>query len=152
MRSGAIRPVVTRLELVRIRQCARCGRGGAELRSEDGAVLVVPLDATRTRELAGDGPVDGLHSLTDLVLEQPDAVGTLPREIVLDLADGRLRALLSFECGGEGDVVACTADEGVALAMRGDLSLYATDEAVAHAAEEKRPDRDGGAGGSETIH
>jgi len=143
---------VTRLELVRIRQCARCGRGGAELHSEDGTVLVVPLDATRTRELAGEGSVDGLHSLTDLVLEQLDAVGSLPREIVLDLADGRLRALLSFERAGEADVVACTADEGVALAMRGDLSLYATDEAVAHVAKDGQSGRDGGAGGSETVH
>ena len=115
-------------------------------------MLVVPLDATRTRELAGEGPADGLRSLTDLVLEQLDAVGSLPREIVLDLADGRLRALLSVERGGEGDVVACTADEGVALAMRGDLNLYATDEAVAHAAKEKQPSRHGGAGGSETVH
>src|SRR5206468_1240615 len=141
------------LELVRIRQCARCGRGGAELHSEDGTVLVVPLDATRTRELAGEGTPDDLRSLTDLVLEQLDAVGSLPREIVLDLADGRLRALLSFERGGEADVVACTADEGVALAVRGDLNLYATDEAVAHAVKEGEADQHrGGPDGSETIH
>ena len=146
-----MRPLVTRLELVHIRQCTRCGRGGAELHGEDGTVLVVPLDAARTRELAGAGSADDLRSLTDLVLEQLDAVGSLPREIVLDLADGKLRALLSFEHGGEPDVVACTADEGVALAVRGDLSMYATDEAVAHAAN-AQPDRHGGPGGPDTLH
>src|SRR5437867_7965422 len=101
-----MRTIVTRLELVRIRQCNRCGRGGAELHAEDGSVLIVPLDGARTRELAGAGTVDDLRSLTDLVLEQLDAAGSLPREIVLDLVDGRLRALLSFERAGEADVVA----------------------------------------------
>jgi hypothetical protein len=145
-----MRGFVIRLELVRIRQCSHCGRGGAELRGENGSILVVPLDPSRARELSGARTIDDLRSLTDLLLEHLDAAGALPREIVLDLADGTLRALLSFEHAGEVDVVACTADEGVALAMRGDLSLYATDEAVAQAAT-VQPDRHGGHG-PETLH
>ncbi len=147
-----MRAFVTRLELVRIRQCTRCGRGGAELQSDDGSMVVVPLDPLRARELAGAGTVDDLRSLTDLVLEQLDVAGSLPREVVLDLADGRLRALLSFQRGEEHDVVACTAGEGVALAVRGDLSMYATDEAVAHAVKSPKPDHHRGSGGSETLH
>ena len=117
-----------RLELVRIRVCNRCGRGGAELRGEDGERLVVPLDPVRARQLA--------------------AAGVEAREVVLDVADGRLRALLSFVRAGETDVVGCTTDEGVALALRGGLRLYATDEALAHAAA----DRPKAAGGPDTVH
>ena len=145
-----MRALVTRLELVRIRQCTRCGRGGAELRSEHGATLVVALDPSRARELSGARAIDDLRSLTDLILEHLDATGALPREIVLDLVDGTLRALLSFERNGEADVVACTADEGVALAVRGDLNLYATDEAFAQAASAE-PAGHGGHG-PDTLH
>ena len=70
------------------------------------------------------------------------------RCVVLDVADGRLRALLSFVHADETDVVGCTADEGVALALRGGLRLYATDEALAHAAA----DRPKAAGGPGTVH
>jgi len=52
------------------------------------------------------------------------------------VAEGRLRALLSFVRPEGADVVGCTAEEGVALAIRGELRLYATDEALAHAAAE----------------
>ena len=139
---------VKRLELVRIRVCNRCGRGGAELRGEDGERLVVPLDPVRTRQLADAGREEDVRSFTDLVLEQLAAAGVEAREVVLDVADGRLRALLSFVHADETDVVGCTADEGVALALRGGLRLYATDEALAHAAA----DRPKAAGGPDTVH
>jgi hypothetical protein len=112
---------------------------------------VVPLDAVRARELSGKG--DGLRSVTDVLLDQLAAAGTAVSEIVLDVSDGRLRALMTLVHDGETDVVGATAEEGVALALRGDLKLYATDEAIAHAAARSaKPARHGGAGGSDTIH
>src|SRR4051794_10836295 len=81
---------VQRVSIERIRICPRCGRGRAELRGEDGATLVVPLDATRSRQLAATTD-DDLRSLTDLMLEQLEAGGRQPGEVVLEVADGRLR-------------------------------------------------------------
>jgi len=139
---------VKRLELVRIRVCNRCGKGGAELKGEDGERLVVPLDAVRARQLADAGRAEDVRSFTDLVLAELAAAGVAAREVVLDVDEGRLRALLSFVRAAETDVVGCTAEEGVALALRGGLRLYATDEALAHAAA----DRPKTAGGPETVH
>jgi hypothetical protein len=139
---------VKRLELARIRVCGRCGRGGAELRGENDERLVVPLDAVRARQLADAGRSEDVRSLTDLVLAELAAAGVEAREVVLDVADGRLRAFLSFVRADEPDVVGCTAEEGVALALRGGLRLYATDEALAHAVA----DRPKPAGGPETVH
>jgi len=139
---------VKRLGLVRIRVCSRCGRGGAELRGEDGERLVVPLDAVRARQLANAGREEDMRSFTDLVLEQLAAAGVEAREVVLDVAEGRLCALLSFVRTGDTDVVGCTAEEGVALALRGGLRLYATAEALAHAAV----DRPKAARGPDTVH
>lgn len=144
-----MRAVVKRLELERIRVCQRCGRGGAELRGQDGASLVVPLDAVWTRELTRTTDDDEVHSLTELVLEQLEAAGRQPGEVVLDLADGRLRALLSFDRDGDPDVVTCTAEEGVALVVRGGLRLYATDEVLAHGCH--RIGKQHG-GGPDTVH
>ena len=137
-----------RLELVRIRVCSRCGRGGAELRGEDHERLVVPLDAVRARQLADASRSEDVRSFTDLVLAELAAANIEAREVVLDVADGRLRALLSFVRADEPDVVGCTAEEGVALALRGGLRLYATDEALAHAAA----DRPKAARGPDTVH
>jgi hypothetical protein len=129
---------VQRLELVRIRVCQRCGRGGAELRSEGGECLVVPIDPARTREFTETNATDDVRSLTDLVLEQLEARGLVASEVVLDVFDGRLRALLSFTGGSDPDVVACTADEGLALAVHGEIKLYATEEAMEHASDRVR--------------
>jgi len=142
---------VKRLELVGVRLCERCGRGGAELRSEDGETLVVPLDPVNARALSG-AECD-LRSLADLLVERLPAAGVEASEVVLDVAEERLRALFSFAREGEEDVVACAAGEGVALAVRGGLKLYATDEALAHAAQRAgRPHRHGGTGGSDVLH
>jgi hypothetical protein len=143
---------VKRLELARIRVCGRCGRGAAELGTPDGDRVVVPLDAVRARQLSGGDRSEELRSLTDFVLEQlgPRHIG----EIVLDVDDGRMRALVSLV--GEGDpetqpeILACTAEEGVALSIRGSLRLYATDEALAHAAA--RGSRAPRHGGPDTVH
>jgi len=146
---------VKRLELARIRVCNRCGRGGAELRGEDGERLVIPLDPGRARELADANGADDVRSLTELLLEQLAAGGLAASEVVLDVADGRLRALLSFVRASEPDVVGCTPEEGIALAVRGGLKIYATDEALAHATaggSAAKQDRHGGTGGPDTIH
>lgn len=140
-----------RLELARLRVCDRCGRGRAELRGADGDVLVVALDAVRTRQLRETG--GELRSLTDLLLEQLRASGHEPGEVVLDVIDGKIHALLSLAHAGAADVVDCTAGEGVALAVRGSLKLYATDEALAHgAARAGKAEREGGPGGPKTVH
>ena len=148
-----MRTPVKRVELQCIRICNRCGRGSAELRSEDGAIIVITLEAARARELSREHTTGELRSLVDLVLDQLSTDGRDPGEVVLDVIDGRLHALLSFVHNGDSDVVSCTAEEGVALALRGDLKLYATDEALMHATDRPgRPHHHGRSGGSETLH
>jgi hypothetical protein len=143
---------VKRLELARIRVCPRCGRGDAELRPVSGdadRVVTVRLDPVRVRQLAGHAPADGLRPLVDVVLDRLVADGARVAEVVLDVLDGRLRGLLSLVRSGETDVVECTAEEGVALAVRGGIRLYATDEALAAPKRDRpvRPD-----GGPDTLH
>jgi hypothetical protein len=136
---------VKRLELASIRLCPRCGRGRAELVAGD-VTLTVALDPARARELAGKGGDDELRSIGDLFLEQLKASRAEPKEVVLDTGPAGLRALLSIARDGDSEVVSCTAQEGVGLAVRGRLLLYATDDALAHAAT--RPTT----GGPETLH
>ena len=138
-----------RLELARIRVCSRCGKGGAEMQTAEGDRLVVPLDAARARQLSGPDASDDVRWLTDFVLDHlaPRRAG----EIVFDVVGGRLRALLSLlREGEEPEVLACTAEEGVALSVRGDLRLYATDDALAYAAA--RAARAPRHGGPDTVH
>jgi hypothetical protein len=146
---------VKRLELHRLRTCKRCGRGGAELRGADGETLVIPLDPVQSRQVAAMGgqAEDDVRPLADVVVAQLRESGLTPSEIVIDVADGRLRALVSLIGGAEPDVVACAPGEGVVLAIRGSLPLYATDDALAHRrARGARHDREGGAGGADTLH
>jgi len=144
MRAG-----VKRLELARIRVCNRCRRGVAELRGADGESLNVPLDAIRARQLSGDGRAEDLPSVADLLLAE--VAGRLALgEIVFDVSDGRLRALLSIASGDDHEVVECTAEEGVSLAVRGRLKIYVTDDALAHRnAPVAKPEPEGG---PDTIH
>jgi hypothetical protein len=125
---------VKRLELKRVGVCSRCGRGRAELESTDGDRLEVPLDAHRARELSGQG--DEVRSLTMFVLGQVSAGGAEAGEVVLDVGPSGLRALFSLLRDGDAEVLACTAQEGIELAVRGTLSIYATDEALAGDADE----------------
>ena len=120
-----------RLELARLRLCKKCGRGGAELRSADGEMMVVAIDPVRARELRGDPPSDDVESILDRWLATLRRDGEEPQEVVLDLSDGKIRGLLTCARGDAHDVIACTAEEGVALALRGGLKLYATEEALA---------------------
>jgi hypothetical protein len=141
---------VRRLALVRIRVCTRCGRGGAELKAEDGAKLVVRLEPARAVELRGGTRDDDMRWLTDVVLEKLQV-----REVVLDMVDDAMRAFLTIardgDASGEPEVVACTPEEGVALALRGGHRLFATDEALAPARRRGEPRDEGGAGGG-TLH
>lgn len=134
--------MVERLELKRIRVCARCGRGRAELEGTEGHRLVVPLDPPRARvleqlsgtpEAAGEavGAKDAsTRTVADFVLAQLDDAGAHPTDVVLDHGPAGLQAFLSFEHDDGGDVIACTAQEGVELAVRAGLPLYGTDEAL----------------------
>jgi hypothetical protein len=94
----------------------------------------VPLDAHRARELSGQG--DEIRSLSRFVLGQVSAGGGGAGEVVLDVGPSGLRAPFSLLRDGDTEVLACTAQEGIELAVRGDLSLYATDEALAGDADE----------------
>jgi hypothetical protein len=132
---------VKRLELTQIRICQRCGRGKAQLTTSDGETLSVPLDPIRARALANRA--SDLRPLGEVVLERLVAGGTPVTEVVLDVDAGALRALLSL---AEADVVTCPAEDGVELAVRGNLALYATDEAMAHCTGRAR------ATDPETIH
>ncbi len=143
---------VKRLELTRIRVCDRCGRGGAELRAASGEVIVVPLDPVRTAQLR-DGASQDSRFLADLVLDALRAGGATVSEVVLELSQTRLGALVSILRGSEPEVVACTAEEAVALAVRGGVRIYATEEALAHgSARTTKAVPHGGAGGPDTVH
>jgi hypothetical protein len=130
---AAIDGPVKRLELARVRICQRCGRGRAELEGADGASLVVPLDPVRAHELERQGEADDLPWLSAVVLGLVRASGGAVREIVLDTEAHGLRALISITRGDDTEVVACTPQEGVGLAARGRLPLYATADALATA-------------------
>lgn len=144
-----------RLALVRIRVCTRCGRGGAEFKAEDGAKLVVRLEPARAVELRGEPKSDEMRWMTDVVLAQLEATGQRVREVVLDQVDGIMRAFLTLakagDASGEPEVVACTPEEGVAIALRGGFRLFATDEALTAPRGRSEPRDEGGAGGG-TLH
>jgi len=108
----------------------------------------VTLDPVRARQLRDPKTDDG-RTLTDVALAALAASGASVSEVVLDVSAGRLGGLVSLVHDGESEVVACTAEEAVALVVRGDLRIYATDEALAYASA--RPTK-AGAGGSETMH
>jgi hypothetical protein len=65
--------------------------------------------------------------------------GWTVRDIVLDTADHGLQALITRTRADEVEVIAATAQEGVGLAVRGTLPMYATDEALEPAAESSDP-------------
>jgi hypothetical protein len=122
------RTAVRRLELKQVRVCSRCGRGRAQLESADGDRFEVVLDPPRARELsAGQG---GVRSLATFLLEQIAERRIVPEEVIFEQGPAGLRALLSVTRDGETDVVSCTAQEGVELAVRGSLAMYASDDVL----------------------
>src|SRR5688500_1848838 len=124
---------VKRLDLADIRICRRGGRGRANLLSGDGDAVAIPLDPARARVLSAATTDADLGWLSQLVMERLAQDGHALAEIVLDLDGQALRALISCTRGGELEVLACTPQEGVELAMRSGVPLYATAEALAHA-------------------
>lgn len=120
------------MELGEVRICRKCRRGRANLIGPDGDVLSIPLDATRARVLgtAGGGDVPWL---ADVLLERLGQDGSKLEEVVLDVDGGALRALVSWRRDADTVIVACTPQEGVDLAQRAGVPLYATDEALAQA-------------------
>jgi hypothetical protein len=137
---------VKRLQLTRVRVCDRCGRGRADLVTDDGTTLTIGLDPARAVELAAFPKPADLQPLSALTLAGLEATGATPTDLVLDVAGTALRALLSVARGDDTDVVVCTPQEAVSLAVRGGLKLYATDEALAHEAARATPRS------SETLH
>jgi hypothetical protein len=128
---AAIDGVVKRLQLARVRICQQCGRGRAELEAIGGGALTVPLDPVRAHELERPSDAEDVQWLSTLILGLVRASGAKLREVVLDTDGHGLRALVSVGRGEETDVVACTPQEGVGLAARAGIPLYATDDAFA---------------------
>ena len=143
---AAIDGDVKRLELARVRVCQRCGRGRAELEGTDGAALAIPLDPLRAHELQRQNEADDVPWMSGVTLGLIRASGGTVREVVLDTDARGLRALVSISRGDDTEVVACTPQEGVGLAARGALPLYATEDALA--TSEKVPDT----GGHDRLH
>ena len=133
-----------RVELGEVRICRRCGRGRATLITDDGETISIPLDPARARML-GETSDTGVTWLSGLVLDHLTQDGRSLEEIVLDADDGVLRALVSCRRGEAPELFACTPQEGVDLANRSGVSLYATDEALALAAGARAPS-------GETLH
>jgi hypothetical protein len=136
---------VKRVELGDVRICRRCGRGRARLLTDDGDVITIPLDPARAR-LLGATPADSdVAWLASVVIDHLTRDGRTLQEIVLDLDGSALRALVSCRHGDELEVFACTPQEGVDIASRASVPLYATDEALAHATGTEAPS-------GETLH
>ena len=96
---------------------------------------MVPLDPPRASALERLAPSDGgsgapTGTLAEFVLTQLGRSGACPTDVVLDHGPAGLRAVLSFRRGDATDVLICTAQEGVELAVRGGLSMYADDDAL----------------------
>jgi len=136
---------VKRLELQEVRICKKCGRGRALLLSDDDESLSIPLDPVRARRLAGER--DDVRCLGDFVLDHLREGGMPPTDVVLDRVPAGMRALVSIRRGEDVDVLSCTAQEGLELALRGDLQLYATAD-VFTTTTDRVPERDPG----ETLH
>lgn len=136
---------VKRLELQEVRICKKCGRGRALLLSDDDDSLSIPLDPVRARRLAGER--DDVRCLGDFLIDHLREGGIPPTDVVLDRVPAGLRALVSLRRGEEIDVLSCTAQEGLEIALRGDLHLYATAD-VFETQADRVSERDPG----ETLH
>ena len=137
---------VKRLQLTRVRVCDRCGRGRADLATDDGTTLTIPLDPARAAELATRPKPGDLQPLSAIVLTGLTAAGAVPTDLVLDVAGQALRALLSVARGDKTDIVVCTPQEAVSLAVHAGIKLYATDDALARQRARSTPPH------SETLH
>lgn len=115
------------------------------LLSDDDDSLSIPLDPVRARRLTGER--DDVRCLGDFLLDHLREGGIPPTDVVLDRAPAGLLALVSIRRGDEIDVLSCTAQEGVEIALRGDLQLYATAD-VFTSTPARVPERDPG----ETLH
>jgi hypothetical protein len=145
-RRASIDDDVKRLELAGVRICQRCGRGRADLTASDGTTLAVPVDAVRARELASPAAGSDAPWLSSLVVTLLREQRVALREIVLDAAEQGLRALVTLTRADENEVVTCTPQEGLGLAVRAKVPLYATAEALG--ATTAAPSD----GGGETLH
>ena len=116
---------------------------------------MVRLEPARAVELKSSARGEEMRWLTDVVLAQLEASGLVVREVVLDVVDGTMRAFLTLGRRGddarEPEVVACTPEEGLAVAIRGAHRLFGTDEALAAPRRSAAPRDEGGAGGG-TLH
>jgi hypothetical protein len=122
---------VQRLELTRVTACERCGRGRAELTADAGEVLAIALDPAVVLELRDGKGESDVPWLSSLVVDLAQARGETLREVVIDAGAKGLRGLVTLSRGEGTDVFACSVQEGLVLAVRGSLPLYATTEALA---------------------
>jgi len=133
---------VRRLELGTIRICKRCGRGRAELLTEDGDAVFVRLGPNRARVLAD---LDGTREsdvpwLGAAVARRAADAGVHVADVVLDDGPEGLRGLVTSGRAGEDViVVACEPEEALETALRAGVPIFATDEALRPDPDAERP-------------
>jgi len=133
---------VRRLELGAIRICKSCGRGRAELLTDDGDTVVVRLGPNRARVLADlDGtPTDDVPWLGDVVARRAADIGLHVADVVIDDGPKGLRGFVTWVNEGEDvTVAACEPEEALETALRMGVPIFATDEALRPDPDAERP-------------
>ncbi len=109
--------------------------------------IVVLADSDRSRRLAFTVPLDEAHRLAramrlghctcvpvlDLIEKLLDTFGGRPTRVVIDGRDGAIGASLHVEGLGRDSAVECHPADGLALAVRGEVPIYASELAMQHA-------------------
>lgn len=135
-------PLVRRLELGTIRICKRCGRGRAELLTDDGESVSVRLGANRARLLAdlGGQPPDDVPWLGDVLARGAAGAGRRVSDVVLDDGPHGLRGLVTWADDEQAAAVAaCEPEEALEAALRTGVPIYATEEALRPGSDGERP-------------
>lgn len=131
-----------RLELGAIRICKRCGRGRAELLTDDGESVAVRLGPGRARLLAdlGRAPSEDVPWLGDVLVRAAAGAGRQVSDVVLDDGPHGLRGLVTWADGEQAAIVAaCEPEEALEAALRTGVPIYATDEALRPGSDGERP-------------
>lgn len=131
-----------RLALAGLKTCESCHRAVAYLMSEDGEhTLGIALDAIKAREISSKCQEPGQEKfLTDLLLQLLASSSHVPREIVLDLHEkGFLYTRLDITT----EILSCSLQDGVGLAVAAGIPIYATEGVFQHRHLFHPPDTEG---------
>jgi len=120
-----------RLELVGLKPCPHCHRAIAYLMTQDGEeTLGIALDATRTRELSynHEGP-GGEKCMTGFLVRLLAASSYVPRQVILHWnQEGFLCSIIDLTT----EMITCSPQEGLALAILASIPLFAEEEIFEH--------------------